>query len=184
VSPGADDGARAGLPVRCESRTVLSGRVFDVLSSQLELPSGIRQDLLTIEHPGAVAVAALQRNGELVLVRQYRHATRECLVELPAGRLNAGEDPLEAARRELAEETGLSAREWSPLTTFYPAPGFASERMHVFLARELVLGERAPDPDEDLEVLTMTPEQVLAVARDGKTLLAAALLLLGRVPPH
>lgn len=184
MSPQPDGGARAGLPVRCESRTVLQGRVFDVLSSQLELPSGIHQDLLTIEHPGAVAVAALQQNGELVLVRQYRHATRECLVELPAGRLNPGEDPLTAARRELAEETGLTALEWSPLTTFYPAPGFASERMHVFLARGLVRGERALDPDEDLEVLTLTPERVLAEARDGKTLLAAALLLLGAARPR
>lgn len=167
-----------GLPVEVRSRTLLQGRVFDVVSSQLTLPSGIRQDLLTVEHPGAVAIAAVQANGELVLVRQYRHATRECLVELPAGRLHLGEDPLEAARRELAEETGLRALHWRPMTTFYPAPGFASERMHVFEARGLEPGARGLDPDEDLEVLTMTPARILAEVRDGKTLLAAALLLL------
>jgi len=184
VSHASDEPSRGGLPLRCESRTVLEGRIFDVVSSQLVLPSGIQQDLLTIEHPGAVAIAALQRNGELVLVRQYRHAARECLVELPAGRLNRGEDPLLAAQRELAEETGLSAGSWSLLTTFYPAPGFASERMHVFLAQELVPGERELDPDEEIEVLTMTPARVLELVRDGKTLLAAALLLLGGARPR
>lgn len=168
----------AGLPLEVQSETLLQGRVFDVLSSRLTLPSGIRQELWTIEHPGAVAIAAVQANGELVLVRQYRHAARQCLVELPAGRLNLGEDPLAAAQRELAEETGLRALHWSALTTFYPAPGFASERMHVFEARGLERGAQELDPDEDLEVLTMPPARVLAETRDGKTLLAAALLLL------
>lgn len=177
MSPEADPDRR-GLPVQVESRTLLEGRVFDVVASQLTLPSGIRQDLWTIEHPGAVAIAAVQENGELVLVRQYRHAAKECLVELPAGRLQRGEEPLVAAQRELAEETGLTALDWRPLTSFYPAPGFASERMHVFEARGLVRGERALDPDEDLEVLTMAPARVLATVRDGKTLLVAALLLL------
>jgi ADP-ribose pyrophosphatase len=169
-----------GLPLRSESRVVLRGAIFDVVSAQVTLPSGIEQDLLVVEHPGAVAIAAVTDSGELVLVRQYRHAAREVLLELPAGRLERGEEPLAAARRELAEETGRSARRWRALATFLPAPGFCSERIHLFEARGLKPVPQRLDPDEDLEVVLLAPEQVLAQARDAKTLLAASWLIMGR----
>jgi ADP-ribose pyrophosphatase len=185
VSAGstAEGGARGrplGAPSSSTERALLHGSIFDVVSAQVTLPSGVRQDLLVVEHPGAVAIAAVTEAGELVLVRQYRHAAREVLLELPAGRLEPGETPLAAAQRELAEETGNRAGRWRALSTFLTAPGFCSERIHLFEARELNTVPRNLDPDEDLEVVTLPPEQVLEVARDAKTLLAASWLLLGR----
>ena len=162
------------------SEVLLRGRVFDVVATRLTLPSGVEQDLVLVEHPGAVAIAAVDDAGELVLVRQYRHAARAHLVEVPAGRMEPHEDALTAARRELAEETGFRAREWRELASFLPAPGFCSERIVLFEARGLEAGEPHPDADEELELLRLPPARVLEVAQDGKTLLAAALLLLAR----
>ena len=169
-----------GVPLTSSARVVLRGSIFDVVSTQLRLPSGVEQDLLVVEHPGAVAIAPVTAAGELVLVRQYRHAAREVLLELPAGRLEPGEAPLDAARRELAEETGHRAARWRDLATFLTAPGFCSERIHLFEARELERVPQSLDPDEDLEVVILPPERVLELARDAKTLLAASWLLLGR----
>jgi ADP-ribose pyrophosphatase len=169
-----------GPPLEASQHVVLRGSIFDVVSSRLTLPSGVVQELLVVEHPGAVAIAPVTASGELVLVRQYRHAARTVLLELPAGRLEPGETPLAAAQRELAEETGYKARRWRELGAFLTAPGFCSEVIHLFEARELDPVPRHLDPDEDLEVVTLPPERVLTEARDAKTLLAASLLLLGR----
>jgi ADP-ribose pyrophosphatase len=171
------------------SHTIFSGRIFDVVEESLRLPSGLQQKLVVVDHPGAVAIAALDARGELLLVRQYRHAVGDWLVEIPAGRLEKGESPLEAARRELEEETRHRASEWHLLREFYPAPGFCSERMIVFLARgleEISEGARPADADEELEVVRASPRQVfsgelsIGGARvrvaDAKTLVAAALL--------
>jgi len=163
---------------------LLDGRIFDVIEETVRLPSGLEQKLQVVDHDGAVAIAALDDNGALLLVRQYRHAAGAWMLELPAGRLEPDEEPLPAARRELEEETGYAARSWEVLSTFYPAPGFCSEFMTVFLARglELVENRRPHDEDEELEVVTLTPRQILAGdVIDAKTLLAAALVQEDRV---
>lgn len=171
---------------RLSSRTLHDGRVFRLLNERVRLPSGLVQDVDLVEHPGAVGVAALDGEGRLVLVRQYRHALGEWTLELPAGRLEPGEEPLTTAIRELEEETGLAAGSWSFLRTVVPAPGFCSERIHLFLARDLraVVGSRrAPDEDEELEVVRMAPELLAAGATaDAKTLIAAASLLGAPLP--
>lgn len=171
------------------SRILFEGRIFDLVEESLRLPSGLRQDLLVVDHPGAVAIAALDQRGEMLLVRQYRHAVGDWLIEIPAGRLERGETPLSAAQRELEEETGRRAKRWTLLREFFPAPGFCSERMIVFLASELDVvtdGVRPADHDEELEVLSAPPALVLGgeitvggnVLRvsDAKTLVAAALV--------
>lgn len=180
TEPGRSPATRLGLPVRQQEEPLLAGRVFDVVAARLTLPSGIEQELWVVEHPGAVAIAALTEAGELLLVRQYRHAARALTLEIPAGRLERGESPLAAAQRELAEETGQRARRWRVLTTFLPAPGFCSERIHLFEARDLEPVAATPDADEDLEVVSLPPARVLEETSDGKSQLAAALLLLGR----
>jgi len=164
------------------SSTLLhEGRIFRLLAEEVRLPSGLLQSIDVVAHPGAVAIAALDDEGRLLLVRQYRHALGEWFTELPAGRLEAGENPLDAARRELEEETGHRAERWSLLRELVPAPGFCSERIQLFLAEGLVAvpdGGLAADDDEELEILRQTPAEVLAgELRDSKTLAAAALLV-------
>ncbi len=165
------------------SNTLHRGRIFDLVRETLELPSGRRQEVEIVDHPGAVAIAAVDGDGRLVLVRQYRHAAGDWLEEIPAGRLERGEEPLEAARRELEEETGLCAESWRLLAAPYPAPGFCSERLHLFLAeglRPAGLDRRTPDEDEELETVRRTPAEILrSGGRDMKTLLAAAWLARG-----
>lgn len=163
------------------SSIAYGGRVFRVLEESVRLPSGLRQDLAVVEHPGAVAIAARLDDGRLLLVRQYRHAVGEWLIEVPAGRLEAGEAPLEGARRELEEETGHRARDWRTLATFFPAPGFCSERITLFLATglETVDSARPKDADEEFELVRLSPREIaLGPHPDAKTRLAAITLLL------
>jgi ADP-ribose pyrophosphatase len=119
-------------------------------------------------------------NGDLLLVRQYRHACGDWLLEVPAGRVEVGEDRLAAAMRELEEETGHRARSWEVLREFYAAPGFCSERLTLFLARDLVRvqsGAKEKDHDEELDVVRRSPRSLFdADIRDAKTLIAAGLL--------
>ncbi|MBM3988437.1 MAG: NUDIX hydrolase [Planctomycetes bacterium] len=159
---------------RVQSSAVLVGsRVFDVVREVVELPSGLRQDLTIVRHPGAVGVVALHADGRVTLVRQYRHAVGRELLEIPAGRLEAGEDPRRAALRELEEETGYRALSLESLGSFFPAPGFCSEELHLFLARELAHAgpERAPhDADEELAtVMLPLPEALERCAQDAKS---------------
>jgi len=162
------------------SELLLHGPIFDVREESARLPSGLKQELLVVDHPGAVCIAPVLPGGELLLVRQYRHAVGDWLVEIPAGRLEEGEDPLAAARRELEEETGHRATRWRELLVFHPAPGFSSEHLVLFEARGLEPipgGGRACDADEELELVRARPAEILAgMTTDAKTLLAAHLL--------
>jgi len=166
------------------SRRLYEGRVYDLVEQELVLPSGLRQSWAIVEHPGAVAIAAVGDDGRLLVVRQFRPAANGWTEEVPAGRLDPGEAPLEAARRELEEETGYRAKQWSELCTFLPAPGFCSERLYLFEARGLSQvpdGGLACDEDEEIDVLRRTPEELLAGdPLDAKTLIAAQTLLLAR----
>jgi len=167
------------MPPRVQSSAVLlSGRIFDVVREVIELPSGLRQDLTIVRHPGAVGVVALQPDGRVALVRQYRHAVGRDLLEIPAGRLEPGEDPRRAALRELEEETGLRADSLESLGSFFPAPGFCSEELHLFLARELAPAgpERAPhDADEELAtVMLPLPEALERCSQDAKSWIGLA----------
>ena len=138
-----------------------------------------------VEHPGAVAVVAVDGEGYVWLVRQLREATRQRLLELPAGTAEPGEAPLETAQRELREECGLSGGEWRELAAFWTTPGFCRERMHVFAAEAVVRGEAAPAPDEELELVRWPVAEIrerLGEIEDAKTL--AGLLLYLRTAPH
>jgi ADP-ribose pyrophosphatase len=137
-----------------------------------------------VEHPGAVAIVAVDVEGCVALVRQLREATRTYLLELPAGTAEPGEEPLETARRELKEECGLTGGEWRELAVFWTTPGFCRERMHLFAAEGVERGEAAPAEDEELELVRWPVAEIdtrLGQIEDAKTL-AGLLLYLGSLP--
>jgi ADP-ribose pyrophosphatase len=133
-----------------------------------------------VEHPGAVAIVAVDGDGCVTLVRQLREPARARLVELPAGGLEEGEQPLETARRELREETGLTGGEWRELAAFWTTPGFCRERMWLFLAEGVESREAAPDADEDVELVRWRVDEIperLAEIEDAKSLAGLLLFL-------
>jgi ADP-ribose pyrophosphatase len=172
--------AHPDVALKREER-LFEGRFFDLYQQTVALPSGLEQDWQFVTHPGASAIAALDEQGRMLMVRQYRLPVGDWLVELPAGRLELDESPLVAAQRELEEETGYRAARWEPFFEFIPAPGFCSEVVYVFLAQGLETvpgGGLACDEDEELELLWMRPEEVIQLApADSKTHLAAFRLL-------
>ena len=146
------------------SKTVYDGKLIDVV---IERWGDHEREI--VDHPGAVAIVAVDREGMLTLVRQRREAVREELLELPAGTLEAGEAPLDCARRELEEETGLTGGSWREAATFYTTPGFCRERMHLFFAEELERGEASPESDEELEVVRWPTSGSRRTSRPSKT---------------
>ncbi|HEY2311712.1 MAG TPA: NUDIX hydrolase [Gaiellaceae bacterium] len=133
-----------------------------------------------VEHPGAVAIVAVDEEGYVALVRQLREATRERLLELPAGTAEPGEEPLETAKRELREECGLTGGEWRELAAFWTTPGFCRERMHLFAAEGVARGEAAPEEDEELELVRWRVTEIrdrLPEIEDAKTLAGLLLFL-------
>lgn len=147
------------------STELYSGRVMALRSDQVVMPGGRVATREIVEHPGAVAVAALDADDRLMMIHQYRHAVRRRLWELPAGLLDvAGEDPVEAARRELAEEAGIEAAEWSVLLDIVPSPGFSDEAIRVYLARGLTeIGRPAGADDEEADLVTRWVSMPVAV---------------------
>jgi 8-oxo-dGTP pyrophosphatase MutT (NUDIX family) len=173
------------IPKVVTSRPVYAGRAIKIRVDEISLPQGGTATREVVEHAGAVVVVPVDRQERVYLVRQYRHAISRHLLELPAGCLEAGEEPLAGAKRELREEVGLEAREWKALGSFYSSPGFADEVLHAFLARDLVQTVREPDYDEDLTVERRELQDLLDHVddiADAKTL--AALLLLARDPDY
>lgn len=128
-----------------------SGRILNTRLDTVRLPDGSTATREIIEHSGGVGILALTDDGQVVLVRQYRHPYSEIIYEIPAGKLEKGEDPLSCGKRELAEETGYSAGEWINLGQIYPSPGYCSEIIYIFLAAKLKKGIVHPDRDEFIE---------------------------------
>jgi ADP-ribose pyrophosphatase len=157
------------------ARTVYDGKLIDVT---LERWGDHEREI--VEHPGAVAIVAIDRDGMLTLVRQQREAVRTKLLELPAGTLEEGEAPLVCAQRELEEETGLTGGSWREMMAFYTTPGFCRERMHLFFAEGLEPGEASPESDEELEVVRWATDEIEAKVseiEDAKTLVGLLLYL-------
>ena len=168
------------------SETLLgSDRVFDggflkVDSVEIELPNGVHKKHEVLRHPGAVGVVALDGEGRMLLVRQYRTALERLTWEIPAGKLDAGEDPYDAVVRELSEETGYNAGVVKYLASIAPAVGYSDEIIHLFLATDLEAGEAHPDEDEFVvaewvEISTLVDSVLDRRIEDSKTVIAALL---------
>jgi ADP-ribose pyrophosphatase len=160
-----------------------SQRVYDGRLLGLTVERWGQNEREIVEHPGAVAIVAVDDEGYVALVRQLREATRKYLVELPAGTAEPGEEPLATAQRELKEECGLSGGEWRELAAFWTTPGFCRERMHLFAAEGVERGEASPAPDEDLELIRWPVSEIearLHDIEDAKTLAGLLLYLHGR----
>jgi len=193
IPPPDPDPAEERLAERLVDSTIVHrGRYLEVRVETTERADGSRHRRDVVRHPGAVAVVALDDAGRLLLVRQWRQPAGRSILEIPAGTLDrdpvtgALEDPELASRRELEEETGYRATSWEKLGTFWTAPGFASELMHLYVATDLVAaghGRLTPDVDEVLELVRLPVDDALAAAErgdihDAKTLIG--ILLLGR----
>ena len=181
--------AKAGAAIEratvLSSEVVYQGPLFRVLHDKLIEPGGRRNERDVIRHNGSVVILAIdnsksKKNPWIVMERQYRHAANQFLWELPAGKIDPGEEPLAGAKRELAEETGYRAKKWRPLVEYYASPGFLGEAMKVYLAEGLEAGDTRLEEDEDIELRLVKLTDVLEMIekgaiQDGKTLTSVLL---------
>lgn len=151
-----------------DSRVMYDGGFIRVCKDKVQLPDGSTSTREYITHPGAVAMLALLDNGKLVMERQYRYPLHRDVIELPAGKIDEGEDILICAQRELLEETGYVAREWTHLTTAWPCIGYSDENIEYFLARGLTHVGSKLDDGEFLEVFELSLEEAIDWVRQGK----------------
>ncbi|MCZ2096911.1 MAG: NUDIX hydrolase [Anaerolineae bacterium] len=166
-----------------ETETIYEGRLVRLYRATVRLPNGETSIREIVRHPGAVAMVPLTPQGEVILVQQFRLPSGQIMLEIPAGTLKPGEDPLPAAHRELQEEIGLRPGRLTPLGGEFTAPGYTSEFIHLFLAEDLEPAPLAVDDDEFLETVTLPLDEALqrvesGAIQDGKTI--TALLLVAR----
>lgn len=177
-SPNSRSADARKAPKVISTRTAFKGKVFVVTQDEVIEPSGVRVRRDTVRHSGSVVIMAIDRSrGEprILLVRQFRYPANSFLWELPAGRVDEGENPAAAAKRELIEETGFSAKKWKKALTFYSSPGFLDERMWLYVAEDLQPGKAQPEEDEFISLrfvaLSSAIRKILTGSiRDAKTI--------------
>ncbi|SFL69289.1 NUDIX hydrolase [Salibacterium qingdaonense] len=165
--------------------SIYNGKIIDVRVHEVQLPDGRTGKREVVNHPGAVAVIARTPSGKIILVRQYRKALEKELFEIPAGKLEPGEDPEMSAFRELEEETGYRAHGLKKTASFYTSPGFADEIIHLYEADRVTKGQTSTDEDEFVELVEVSLEEAQQFIReekihDAKTMYAVQHLMLSR----
>ena len=162
---------------------IYTGKFLTYNIDTVTLPNGATADLEMIRHPGASAVVPIKDDGNVILIRQFRHAADGFIYEIPAGKLNSGEDPRECAERELEEEIGYRPKNLELLTSIFTAPGFTDEVIHIYKATGLEVGQQQLDQDEVLEILEWPLEKAIAeikngTIRDAKTIIGLQMVWL------
>lgn len=147
---------------------VYQGDYLTIVNSTVELPNGKQAKRDMIKHPGAVAILAFIDDERILMVEQFRKPLEKVLLEIPAGKISAGEDPLQCAKRELEEETGYKSEAFEYLGKFAPAPGFCDEYIHIFKATELVSGKACCDDDEFINVKIYSIKEIKNMIKEGK----------------
>ena len=150
------------------STKVYSGKLLHVHRDEVRLPDGKTSVREYIRHPGAVVILPLTQTGELILERQHRYPLGRDFIEVPAGKIDPGEQTLACAQRELLEETGYKAQDWRYVTTVYPCIGFADERLVYYLAQDLAFEGHQRDEDEFLEIFSLPIDQALTMVQSGE----------------
>jgi len=154
---------------KVNNRTIVYyGKVFELIRENVTLENGTTTDVEYIEHPGAAAVVPFLDDNRIVLLKQYRHALKKHIREIPAGTLDPREEILDCAKRELIEETGYSAGQWHKLGEITPVPGYSNERIHIYLARELQPAAQDLDADEVIQVENIDFRKALEMVGSGK----------------
>ncbi len=151
-----------------DSRELVKGHFLHAFRDTVRLPDGTEASREYVRHPGAVMIIAQLDDGRLVLERQYRYPVQAVMVEFPAGKLDAGEDPLACAQRELLEETGYRARRWARAGVMHPVISYSTEFIDIWFARELSAGKRQLDAGEFLDVFTASPSELMQWCGDGR----------------
>lgn len=149
------------------SKLIFEGKVLKLKYDTVLLPNGAEATREYIVHPGAVAIVPVANDGRIVLVKQYRYPVGKVMLEIPAGKMDKGEQPDDCAKRELAEETGCMAEELTKLTSIYTTPGFTDEVIHLYVAKKLTMMEQHPDEDEFIDFALYTPLQIKKMIADG-----------------
>ena len=148
--------------------SIFKGNVINVDVEHVELPNGKMTTREVVRHPGAVAVIAFTPANRLIAVRQFRKPLDKMIIEIPAGKLERGEDPLACAKRELLEETGYTADSMKFVTSFYTSPGFADEFLHIYEAEGLTAGDAQPDADEFVDLLELDLDEATQSIQNGQ----------------
>ena len=160
-----------------ESKEVYNCKLFRVTEDKaVDQKSGFEIKRSVVRHAGSAVMMAMDDKKRILLVRQYRLPAENYMWELPAGKVDDGEKPIQAAKRELAEETGYRAKKWKKLVTFFASPGYVQERMTIFVATDLTEGEATPMEDERIEVRWFKPKEIREMIRDGKIMDAKTML--------
>lgn len=163
------------------STQIYDGKVVKVFKDDIEIADGHKTFREVVKHSGGVVILALKDKNTILFVRQFRYPMKEVLLELPAGKLEYGEDPFKAAKRELEEETGYCANKWTDLGYVYTSPGYSDEKLHLYMAQDLEYTHCHPDEGEILEPLELSYDEALQMIKDGKIVDAKTLCAFMRV---
>lgn len=164
---GGDKGMSKYQEKTVKSERIFEGKVITLQVDEVELPNGNLSKREIVRHPGAVAVIAVTPEEKMVLVRQFRKPLEKTILEIPAGKLEKGEEPIDCARRELTEETGYQAMSMEHVSSFYTSPGFADELIHIYEATGLTAGEAKPDHDEFVDLIEVSLEEAKGYILSG-----------------